>query len=941
VRSADDRDGAHAIGRRGDAEVGVECARGGGRFVGEMDGADLDARQRAKTGGAGDGGDDWVAEESGFIGGCGYASFFGVDDDDRHPRFVVPVERARRLGGAARIGAAALLLDDSAERRFECVARDRARSEDAAGPGGDRAIGVDVEREDGGFDADAAGATVEDEQVFVRKLGGDVLRPGGAGPTEAVGRRRRKGADAAEDFERGGVVGRADADGVEPGGDDVGRRGRAGQDERERAGPVAFGETSGGAGPGGGHASGLVGVGDVNDERVEKRSALDGEDAAEGVVVVNARGEAVHGFGGQRAGAAALKAFADLVDVSRDARLWSAAHGSNMLRVGEAATPSEHGALHRVRSQTRSPGRSRAFRRAGYTRLMTSPDGFDARTGSTLLCVPIMVEDPAEALAAAQRAKELGADLVEYRLDHLFSGEGDDEGQAACLDVVARSPLPCVATCRPVWEGGGYDGDDSARVSLFEALGAAERGPAYIDVEAMTYSRSANLRQKVNLAVKHPNQLRDVGTRLILSRHDFDGRPTGLLRAVNDIRLHEAASVIKIAFTARTVRDNVEVFELLREKDRPTIALAMGEDGLMSRVLAPKFGAFLTFASLERDAGTAPGQPTIDELLDLYNFRSISPTTKVYGVIGDPVSHSASPAVHNAAFARTETDAVYLPIRINAGWESFKAGALTLLGERKLDFAGASVTIPHKEHLLRLAREHDAVRWQVDDAAELAGAANTLAMLNPSEGRLANTDATALAGIVREALGRTRLDGLRVALLGSGGVARAAAAGLALEGAAVTVCARNEAKRSALADELGEGLAARHGAGRVEHAGWEDRHNVAGVAAAVINCTPIGMESAGGGGVTGSGSGGEGPTSPLELERLPTGAAPLIVDTVYTPPRTALLSAAAERGLTTASGLELFARQAAEQSRLWTGRELGVEFFRSRAEAFLRTRHGA
>ena len=76
----------------------------------------------------------------------------------------------------------------------------------------------------------------------------------------------------------------------------------------------------------------------------------------------------------------------------------------------------------------------------------------------------------------------------------------------------------------------------------------------------------------------------------------------------------------------------------------------MGEHGLISRVLAKKFGAFLTFASLTKDTGTAPGQVTIDDMKNLYRWDAIGPATKVYGVVASPVMHSMSPAIHNAAF---------------------------------------------------------------------------------------------------------------------------------------------------------------------------------------------------------------------------------------------------------------------------------------------------
>jgi 3-dehydroquinate dehydratase / shikimate dehydrogenase len=137
---------------------------------------------------------------------------------------------------------------------------------------------------------------------------------------------------------------------------------------------------------------------------------------------------------------------------------------------------------------------------------------------STLICVPIMVQDETSAHREADRARDLGADLVEYRLDDVFSGSGDEQEIASILRIVAHSPLPCIATCRPTSEGGHYDGPDDARISLFERLGTAfgkdELPPRFLDVEFSTLARSANIRQKVRLAVEHPEQIRDLSTSL-------------------------------------------------------------------------------------------------------------------------------------------------------------------------------------------------------------------------------------------------------------------------------------------------------------------------------------------------------------------------------------------------------------------------------------------
>jgi len=538
----------------------------------------------------------------------------------------------------------------------------------------------------------------------------------------------------------------------------------------------------------------------------------------------------------------------------------------------------------------------------------------------TLICVPLFVEDVDSALSDANEAKRLGADLVEWRIDLLFSGEGPEEATAQNASyetaqierLIEESPLPCIVTCRPTWEGGEYDGDDMARISLFERLGTSEAPPRYIDVELAAYTRSSNLRQKVNLAVEHPKQLRDVHTALILSLHDFDGRPHDLTRRSLVMRDEPAASVHKIAYRARSLRDNLELFDLLAHRDRPMIALGMGEFGLMSRVLAPKFGAFLTFATLRSAEITAPGQPTILELLETYHFRSIGPTTRVYGVIGWPVTHSKGPLVHNAGFEHVRHDGVYLPLPVGAGedgeegaFESFKGTLLALIEDPRLDFAGASVTLPHKEHLARLAQERG---WHCDEATRITGAANTIA-IDPDRVLVLNTDAGAIAACLHDRL--VRLEDKRILVLGAGGAARAAVFACAAAGAHVTIMARTHTRAEALAADLA------NLPGRIDVAEWtsapvqgpEQRLD------AVINCTPVGMTG--------------GPASdqaPIDLDGL-RASGPVVFDTVYAPPEPPLLERARALGLGTIDGAEMFIRQASAQFEAWTGVPAPAELF--------------
>lgn len=572
------------------------------------------------------------------------------------------------------------------------------------------------------------------------------------------------------------------------------------------------------------------------------------------------------------------------------------------------------------------------------------------------ICVPIMVRDFADAMARAHAAKDSGADMIELRIDEIF--QGDLEGAQALhtiatIEMLLRdSPLPCILTCRSSREGGQYDGDEDARISLLERLGMSSTPPAYIDIEAVAYEASANIRQKIHLVVRHPGQLRDSRAGLILSTHDFQSRPTDLLRRIARMAAAPGASVIKVAYAARSLRDALELLDLATDATKPTIALGMGDFGVMTRILAPKFGAFLTFASLGAGTETAPGQLALRDLLNTYRARSITAATKVFGIVGWPVSHSLSPLVHNAGFDSAQFDGVYVPMPIAANdsrsdtggnYASLKGTLLDLCHHPRLTFAGCSVTVPHKESLAQLAREQG---WQMDEASFATGAANTLIWQgDAASARVLNTDAPALVRVLTAAMVEARLieheqsraqnqivaslANIRVAILGAGGVARAAAWALANAGATVVVYARNKAKAELLANELNAQLQATldkgpsesaNCTGRIVPAAWDLLSKAC--ANVLVNCTPVGMRASKERTLP------EAHQAPVEVNELTACVGPVVVmDTVYTPRQTPLLKAARERGWTCVDGVGMFIAQAALQFEAWTGTAAPVGIF--------------
>ncbi len=516
----------------------------------------------------------------------------------------------------------------------------------------------------------------------------------------------------------------------------------------------------------------------------------------------------------------------------------------------------------------------------------------------TFICVSIFVDAPLDvphAIARASDSVEQGARMIEWRLDALAE---HPEGLPAILELLEKSPAPCIATIRAEDEGGTWDGDEQTRISILEAMGVSDHPPAYFDLELAAWQRSANLRQKVRLAVDHAAQVRDLSARLVLSSHDFGGRPTNLLSRVADMVETEPCAVGKIVFTARSIRDNLEMFDLLAERQKPMIALCMGEYGEMSRILAPKFGGFLTFAASETGGATAPGQLPVRQLRERFRFDQIGPSTRVYGVVGHPVAHSLGPLVHNRGFDAVGMDAVYIPLPVAPGWESFKASLLQLIEQPGLDFGGCSVTLPHKEHLFRFVQEAGGV---VDDASRRIGAANTLAVLKDGSLACANTDADAAVRSLALGMGKlpAELSGARVAVFGAGGVARAVTCGLLKVGAKVVIFNRTKSRAEAIRNDF-------EADGDVSVGGEFDAAAVSEFDA-IINGTSVGMV------------GGDAADQSILPRSVRLHDSITVMDTVYTPRMTPLLIKAQSDGARIVDGSAMFIAQAEAQFAIWTG----------------------
>ena len=465
--------------------------------------------------------------------------------------------------------------------------------------------------------------------------------------------------------------------------------------------------------------------------------------------------------------------------------------------------------------------------------------------------------DPLKLMEHARREANAGECFFEFRLDYLPAPE---QGVTVIRKFLAAHPeCAILATCRRHQNQGKFNGSVEDQIRILDA--ALDAGARAVDVEI----------ESAENAVPRLEVLRGKG-QLVLSYHNYDGTPSpeSILRRM----LRIPADGYKIVTTARKPSDNARILSITKSHPRtPLVVLAMGETGFATRVLATAWGGMFTYAAPNASDGTASGQVSARVLRHLYRADKFSRAAKIYGVIADPVRHSISPAVHNRAFQSHRMDAVYLPFLVQpAQLKDF----FTLA--ESLPIAGFSVTIPHKQRILRYLDV-------VDPVARRIGGVNTV-WKKAGKWRGANTDADAVTVPLSRKL---RLSKSSVLVVGNGGAARSAAYALVGSGAKVSIVGRNPDRVRSLARACGaESLLRDQMNGRKFDA--------------LVHATPLGM-------------------FPHTDACFFPGAIPasLVLDMVYNPLETTLLRHATSQGLTVISGLQMFLEQATRQFEIWTG----------------------
>jgi len=496
-----------------------------------------------------------------------------------------------------------------------------------------------------------------------------------------------------------------------------------------------------------------------------------------------------------------------------------------------------------------------------------------------------LIADDFDVLAQRALRQAPLADLVELRLDRI-----GHPGADALRRFTKECPKPAIVTIHGGEAFGTYAGSVDERCQIL--VDAAKAGARFVDVD---WTLSLELGE-----VEPP-------CHRIVSRHELEGTPDDLEAFDEEVRavLYEGDAV-KLVTHARCTEDGLRVLRHLRQARGGLISFCSGRAGSFTRVLAPIFGSPFTYAApadlpgMEGLEPTAPGQLRINDLLGRMPPGGLTPETAVLGVVGRPIHHSASPFVHGMALKNAHLDAVYVAFEPH-DFDRF----LELLDDE--NYRGLSVTAPFKEPAFASASTPDADSQRLE-------AVNTL--VRDGEGwRGFNTDLASVRVTVEQVWahfaskpGRPVVPAAATALvLGAGGAARAVVGALRDLDLTVVVAGRDGAKAQALAAPLGaRGIP------------WEEipatDHQV------LVNTTPLGQA-------------GGAEESPIPDDWIRPGS--LVLDAVYRPIKTPLLSAAGRQGCVCVPGAEWFVRQAAAQFELFTHEKADDALMRAAFEGAL------
>lgn len=489
-----------------------------------------------------------------------------------------------------------------------------------------------------------------------------------------------------------------------------------------------------------------------------------------------------------------------------------------------------------------------------------------------LVAAVIAAGTAGEAEQQARVSLKRGADLVEFRIDALrHVTPGDLRRLASALGPRA------IATLRSPSQGGLHGLDRGARHALL--LEACRLRFRFVDAELTTDAE--RLPEYAKLAKSRAKDL-------IVSHHFETPSPPEEVGEILDACLAEG-KVAKVAVPTASVDEAVALVDLARRRPSARFVLiGLGPAGMLTRALAASMGQEIQYVIGNRSI--VPGQLELPAAL-----RIRSKDAFVLGLLGHPLAHSLSPAIHEAALQALRLSGVYLPFDMGEpSVEPFLAAA------ERLRVRGLNVTIPFKETVAGLVDE-------LDGDAEALGTVNTV-VLHEGWAKGHNTDTFGFRMSLRS-LG-LRLGERRALVVGAGGAAKAVVHVLLREGAEVSVTNRTPERAQALVRAFDESLEVLSPEETPRKGPWD----------LLVNATPAGTL---------------GVETGLPVPEAVLAHTAFVYDLVYNPQETPLLAAAKRHGVRSTNGMEMLLQQAAKSFELWTGQSAPYELMkRSVREAF-------
>lgn len=477
------------------------------------------------------------------------------------------------------------------------------------------------------------------------------------------------------------------------------------------------------------------------------------------------------------------------------------------------------------------------------------------------ICVSVCATTAAELSEKLSAVKQY-ADLIEIRFD-CFEASGIEAAKNVPVSV------DVVATFRANEQGGKRELSYGKRADFW----LNTIGFKYVDLEE-------DVVEKV-----------ETNSQIISSFHDFVSSSADVREIYERLSLNGAA-IVKIAVRCDKITDAIPLWKLLVERGedaKPFIPVAMGEAGKWTRILGLAHGAFLTFAAPDEGSETAPGQISALDMRDVFRVRELDKNTQVFGIVAGDTSYSVSPWMHNAAFKAAGMNRVFVPLQVTDLDEFLARMVKPETREVNLNFSGFSVTNPHKQAIMRHL-------YEIDATATAIGAVNTVRIGDDGKLYGFNTDAPGFIAPLKEKF--RDMNGMRAAVVGAGGAARACIYALKQEGVEVSLYARDVVKSVDLAKEMDVRLN--------EFApGMNFDTDI------LVNSTPLGTK---------------GKTEDQTIAHAAQLArVKLVYDLIYNPIATKLSIEAERAGVEFIGGLDMLIAQGAKQFEIWTGGEAPFE----------------